>query len=95
MFSNRYFLLPAPMILLYLCGPGMAQKPDPAVKDLADRLVTAANPAAQQELLSQNANLVNSDLAFAVLDHAPGGSTIGARYRGASEGGFGTSSGFG
>lgn len=70
MFSNRYFLVPASMIWLYWCGPGMAQKPDPAVKDLADRLVAAANPAARQELLSQNANLVGSDLAFAVLDHA-------------------------
>lgn len=43
---------------------------DTSVKDLAARLLELPGPAEQQELLSRSSNLVSSELAFAVLDHA-------------------------
>jgi CHAT domain-containing protein/tetratricopeptide (TPR) repeat protein len=68
MFSNRRLTLPVFAISLSWCGVVIAQKPDSAVKDLADRLTAAPTASARQQLLTANSNLVGSELAFAILD---------------------------
>src|SRR5215469_9879928 len=70
MFWNQYFAIRAFAVFFCLYQTGLAQKPDPAVKDLADRLAATSGESEQQELLTRSPNLIGSDLAFAVLDHA-------------------------
>lgn len=70
MFWNRRFVIQALTVFLCVYSAGLAQNPNSAVKDLADRLAGAPGESEQQELLARSPNLIGSELAFAVLDHA-------------------------